>query len=178
MPLHLHVVEDVGNLAVRANHKCGACDSLHFSAIHVFFFDHAKGFADLLISIGQQGVGQVIFVLEFLLGLRQVGRDPKDDRAGFLQILVCVTELGRLDGSPGCVGFGKEKQDHAFASKILQRHIFAVLVRQRKVWGLIIDIHEGFSVSFTVIPDGGHRRHAGRLGLDIWPNRSASVYSS
>ena len=178
MPIRLHVVKDVGNLAIRADHKCGSCDSFHFSAIHIFFFDHAKGFADLLISIGQQGVGQVIFVLEFLLGLRRVGRDPKDDRAGFLQILVCVTEPGRLNSSAGCIGFGKEKQNDCFTAKILQRDIFTVLVRQRKVRGFIIDIHEGFSVSFTLIPYSGHRRHFGRSGLNVRPNCACSVYPS
>jgi hypothetical protein len=57
MPFGLHVVKDVGNLAIRADHKCGASDSFHLSAIHVLFFDHTKGFADLLVGVGQQGIG-------------------------------------------------------------------------------------------------------------------------
>ena len=73
MPISLDVVEDVGNLAVWTNHKCNACDSFHLSAIHIFFFDHPKGFADLLVRVRQQGIGQVVFVLEFLLILRRVG---------------------------------------------------------------------------------------------------------
>ena len=73
MPIRFHVVEDVRNLAIRTDHKCGACDSLHFSTVHIFFFDDAKGFADFLVRVGQQCVGQVVFVLEFLLILRRVG---------------------------------------------------------------------------------------------------------
>jgi len=73
MPIRFYVVEDVRNLAIRANYKCGARDSFHFSAIHIFFFDHAKGFADLLVGVREQGIGQVVFVLELLLRLRRVG---------------------------------------------------------------------------------------------------------
>ena len=73
MPFGFHIVKDVGNLAIRANYKCGARDSFHFSTVHIFFFDHAKGFADLLVGVREQGIGQVVFVLELLLRLRRVG---------------------------------------------------------------------------------------------------------
>ena len=109
----------------------------------------------------------MILVLELLLILRRVRRDPQDHRAGLLQILVCVTEPGRFNRSAWCVGFRKEKEDYILAAKILQRDFFAILVRQRKVWGFIIDIHEGFSVSFTVIPYRRQRRHAGGRSLDV-----------
>jgi len=50
---------------------------------------------------------------------------------------------------------GKKNRTTFLPRKSLQRDFFAVLVRQRKVWGFIIDIHEGFSVSFTVILTAG-----------------------
>ena len=73
MPVSLDVVEDVGNLAVRTDHKCNACDSFHLSSVHILFSDYAEGFADFLVGVGQQCVGQVVFVLEFLLILWLVG---------------------------------------------------------------------------------------------------------
>lgn len=46
------LVEDVRDLAVRANKKRGALDAHHLFAVHVLFFDYAVGFADLLVRVG------------------------------------------------------------------------------------------------------------------------------
>jgi hypothetical protein len=116
----LHIVKDLGDLAVRPYHKGRARDPFHFLAIHVLLFDHAESFTDLLIDIGQQGVRQAVLILEFLLGLRRVSRDPKDYGAGLVQLAVCVTEPGRLNGSARRIGFGKKEQYDGLAAKIFQ----------------------------------------------------------
>ena len=86
-------------------------------------------------------------------------------------MLVRVAEPARFYGSAGSVGTGKKVKDDLFSPQVFQGDFFAVLVLQSKVWGFIIDIHEGFSVSFTVIPDGGQLRNADRSsGPDVRPN--------
>jgi hypothetical protein len=38
-----------------------------------------------------------------------------------VEFLLCVTKLGRLDGSTGSVGFGVEEEEDALALEISQR---------------------------------------------------------
>jgi len=64
-----HVIEDVGDLAVGADDKSCARDAHHFLAVHVLFFDHPESIANFLVGVGKQGVGQLVLVLKFLLGL-------------------------------------------------------------------------------------------------------------
>ena len=152
MPFGFHVVEDVFDLAVGTDDERGPRDPFEDFAVHVFVFDHAEGIADLLVGIGEQGVGQVVLVLKLLLFVRAVGGDAKYDSASFLNLLVCVAEPARLFGSTRCVGLGKEKQDHRFAAEIFQRNFFSILIHRCEVGGFIIDLHGiFFSSPFIVI---------------------------
>jgi hypothetical protein len=69
--------------------------------------------------------------IEFLLvaetGQRslRIGAGTQDDRVFLVETSFCVTKLGRFGGSAGSVGFGKEKEHHAFAFEVLQSNIRA-----------------------------------------------------
>jgi len=86
--LWLHLFENVSDLTVGANDESGAGNTHHFAAVHILFFDHAEGFADLLFGVGEQGIRQIVFLLKFLLRGRFVGRNTENDRACILQLLV------------------------------------------------------------------------------------------
>ena len=49
--LGFNVIEDVLDFAVRPDHECSPSNSLHHPAVHVFFFDHAVGFADFFVRV-------------------------------------------------------------------------------------------------------------------------------
>jgi len=70
-----HVVEDVRDFPVRADHKGCAGNPLHFLAIHVLLFDSVECFADFLVDVGKQGERQIVLVLKFLLSTRRIGGD-------------------------------------------------------------------------------------------------------
>jgi len=139
--LSFHVFKYVPDAAIRPNHERSSRDPLHFLSVHVLLFDHTEGLADFLIGVGQQGIGEIVLILKLFLALRRIGRNSQDHGPGLLQLLVCVAEPARLNGSTWRIGLGKEKQHHRLAAKILERHVLAVLVRQSKLRGFIIDIH-------------------------------------
>ena len=128
MAFRLHLVEDVGDLAIRADDEGSALDAHHLLAIHFLFLHDAEGVGDLLILVGQQGVGQIVFFLKLFLPLRRVGGDAQDDRPGLLQLAVCVAEPARFNGSTRGVSLGKEEEDDGFAAQGLERDHVAVLV--------------------------------------------------
>ena len=53
--------------------ESGALNAHHFLAIHVFLFENAKRIRDLLVGVGKQRIGQIVFFFELLLGRRSVG---------------------------------------------------------------------------------------------------------
>lgn len=145
VPFRLHVIENVCDFSFRIDDESRARDSFHLFPIHVLFFDYAESFADFLVGVGQQLVGQAVLILKLFLGLRRVGRDPEDNGAGFLQLFVRVAEPARFNGSAGGVGLRKKEKNHSLAAKIFQGNILSALVRQSEVAGFIIDIHGSIS---------------------------------
>ena len=73
MPCCLHFVEDVLDPAVGTDDKGHARDSLEYSSIHAFVFDHAEGVTNLLVRVGEQRIGKVVLVPEFLLLFGRIG---------------------------------------------------------------------------------------------------------
>jgi hypothetical protein len=146
MAFRFYFGKDVLDLAIGADDKRSPDDAHHFLPVHVFFLQHAECVGHFLIRICQQRERQVELVLEFLLCLGRVRRNPDDDCAGLLNLFVRVAEPARFDGSTRSVGAGIEEKDHGFAAKIPRRDFFPVLVLQSKVRSLIMDIHE---ISFS-----------------------------
>ena len=125
----LNVFEDMGDFAVWADQESSPGDSHHFFAIHVLFLDHIKLFGNCFILIGKERVGQLVLVLEVLLGRGGIGGDAKYGYAGPGEFAVCVAEPARFYRSTGCVGLRVEEQDHGFPAKLLQFHRVPILIR-------------------------------------------------
>jgi hypothetical protein len=128
MAFSLHFVEDVLNAAVGSDDERGAGDAHHFLPVHILLFDHAESVAGFLVGIAEQGVGQVVFVLKFLLPIYGIGGDAENDGAGGLDFLVCVAEPARFKGSTGGVRFGEKEENDGLAGEVLEHNLAAVLV--------------------------------------------------
>jgi hypothetical protein len=82
----------------------------------------------------------LVFVFEFLLLFRLVGRDSVYDGAGSGDLFKCVAEPARFYGSTGGISLGKEEEDHILAVQVLQGDGLAQLVGQGELGGFIIDL--------------------------------------
>lgn len=80
--------------------------------------------AHLFIYIGEQVVGQIVFIFEFLLLGNGVGADAEHDCSGLLDLAECVAEPARFDGSTWGVCLGKKEEHGRFAAKRRQGHGF------------------------------------------------------
>ena len=127
--LGLHVLEDVDDFAVGSDQESGTGNAHHLFAIHILFLDHTKLVRNRFILISKERVGQIVLVLELLLGCRRIGGDAKYGYAGPGEFAICVAEPARFYRSTGCVGLGVEEQDHGFAAKVLQFHRVPILIR-------------------------------------------------
>ena len=145
MAVRLYFFEDVLDLALRADYKRGPGYAHYFLAVHVLFFHHAEGIGDLLFGVGEQGEGQILLFLKFLLRFWGIGGYAKQHGARLLNLFICVAEPASLYGSAGGIRPGIEEQDHCFAAQVFERDFGAVLVLQSEVGSLIIDFHAKFS---------------------------------
>lgn len=90
-----------GDFPISPDNERGTLDSHKLLSVHAFFFKHPITLGDRLIFIRQQGEGKPKLILKLFLGGGFIWRDAKDYSTGFLELLVFVTEPGRLCGSTG-----------------------------------------------------------------------------
>lgn len=109
MALRSDFGEDPGDLPFFIDHKSGALYPHHLLTVHIFFFDYSVGLGDFLVRIGEQGIRQLVLLLELLLLGRRVSRYAEDNGPSLLNCFKCVAEPARLYGSTGGIGFGIEK---------------------------------------------------------------------
>jgi hypothetical protein len=103
-----------------------AADNSHESAAHELFFLPDAEFLDGLVSgIAEQGKIQSVLFLERGKSLDGICAHAEDGHAQFIELPLCITKLGRFDGSTGSAGFGEEKDENAPASEVLERDFFA-----------------------------------------------------
>ena len=144
MAFGLYFGEDVLDFAVGSDDECGAGDTHHFLAVHIFLLHDAVSFGNLFVGIGQQGKWQFELILKFFLRFGSVGGNAEEHSAGFLNLLVGVAEGAGLDCASGRVRAGIEIEHDYFAAQVFERDFLCVLVVQSKLGSLIIDvdIHE------------------------------------
>ena len=99
----------------------GATDDAHESAAHELFFLPSTEFRDDFVSgIREQGEIKIVLGLERSLGFNGISAQADDGHVVLVEVFFCVTELGRLDGSTGSVGFGVEEEEDALAFEVSQ----------------------------------------------------------
>ena len=147
MTVWLHVFEDVLDFAIGADYERGPGNAHDLLAIHVLFFHDAKGVGDLLFGVGEQGEGQILLFLKFLLRFWHIGGYAKQHDARLLNLFICVAEPASFYGSTGGIRSWIEEQNYRFAAQIFERDFGAVLILQSEVGSLIIDFHAKFSAN-------------------------------
>jgi len=61
-----------------------------------------------------------------------------------VEIFLCVTKLGRFDGSTGSAGFGVEEEEKALAAKIGEGEICTLVGFETEAGGFGTDLEHGF----------------------------------
>lgn len=128
MALGDDLVPDFIYSAIRADEKCAADDAEERFAKEFFHAAHAVGFDGLKIGIAEKIEVEFVFGLEGSLSLDGVAARTEDDDTELIELLFCVTKLGRFDGSTGSIGLRKEKKHDALAAKIGERDVGAGVV--------------------------------------------------
>jgi len=139
------VIPNVFEFAVGADEKRAADDAEKRAAEEFFHAARAVGFNRLQIRIAEEI--EVEFLLSFERGLRLdgVAAHPEDDHAQLVELLLCVTKLGRFGRSTGSVGFRIEKEHDSFAEVIGERDVVAGVVFQAKCGGFVTNFQHVFT---------------------------------
>jgi hypothetical protein len=90
-----------------------------------------------VVRVTEQGEIEFLFGPEFGESFFGVGACAQDQHADFLEVLLCVTKLGRFGRSTGGVGFRKEEHHNAPTAKIRERERRAFIGLEPKVRGLV-----------------------------------------
>jgi hypothetical protein len=132
-----------------------AANDAHESAPHEeLLLPGTEGGDGFVVGIAEQRKIQLVLGLKGSLGSYKIGAHAKDVDLPFVELLLCVTKLGRLDGSTRGVGFGIEKEEDAAALEVLEGHGGAVVGGKAKGGGFVAGLEHGnecrkFSRLFT-----------------------------
>jgi len=118
MPLHRNRIPNLLDFSLRPNQKGTAYDSFKQTAHEFFGPPNAVGFNHFVRGIAEQAEIKLLFFLEARQLLLGISTGAQDCHILFIEVPLCVTELGRFGRSTRCVGFGKKEQHHALAFKI------------------------------------------------------------
>jgi hypothetical protein len=144
----LYFFEGVDEALVRADEVGGAFDAFDELSVHIFGLDKVVAIDQNHVGIGQQIVGEFVFVFEFLLGFYIVAGDAEDYYACLLEFFEGVAEAAGLDGAAGGVGSGVEEEDNGFSFEVGEGDVFSVLVLECEVFYFVAGFHVS---SFTVV---------------------------
>ena len=98
-----------------------AADDTHVGATHELFFLPDAEFCDGLVSrIREQRKIEPELGLEGGLGFDGIRTHAEDGHIVRVELLLCVTKLGRFDRSTRSVGLGVEEEEDAVALEIFQ----------------------------------------------------------
>jgi hypothetical protein len=137
------LVPDFIYSAVRADEKCAADDAEKGFAEEFFHAAHAVRFDGPEIRIAEKIEVELVFGLEGSLSLDGVAARTEDDDTELIELLFCVTKLGRFDGSTGSIGLRKEKKHDAFVAKIGERDVGAGVVFKAECGGFVAFFQHG-----------------------------------
>jgi hypothetical protein len=101
-----------------------AADDAHEGAAHELFFppdaELLNGFVAWVTK--QRKIESVLF-LEGSKSFDGIGAHAKDGDVELVELLLCVTKLGRFDGSTRCAGLGEEKEENPLVREVLERDL-------------------------------------------------------
>jgi hypothetical protein len=126
---------------IGADEVGGSLDAFDELAVHVLGLDEVVAVDEFHVGVGEEIVGEVVFVFELLLVFDGVAGDAEDDDAGLLELLECVAEAAGLDGAAGGVGSGIEEEDYGFVFEVGEGDVFAVLILEGEVFYFVAGFH-------------------------------------
>src|SRR5260370_5852545 len=104
----------------------GTADNDHEGEDHELLFMPDAEFLDGLVSrIAKQGEIEFVLFLEGSKSFDGIGAHTEDGHAEPIELLLCVTKLGRFDRSTGSAGFGEEEEEDALAGEVLELDFLA-----------------------------------------------------
>lgn len=107
-----------------ADEKGAANDAHELTPHELLLLPGAIGLDSFVVRVAQQREVELVLGLEAGLGLDGVCAQAEDGHTALVELTLCVAKLGRLDGSTGGVGFGKQKKEDSLALKVLQGDVF------------------------------------------------------
>ena len=136
-------VPDFLDFAVGADQKAAADDSLEQAAHEFLAAPRAVGLNHLVRGIAEQREIEFVLVAEVLQGLHRVGAGSENRDTELIELLFCVTKLGRFDRSTRGVRFGEKEKQDAAAFEVFQRKLFAAVGGKGEFGGVVADLeHE------------------------------------
>ncbi|HXY23168.1 MAG TPA: hypothetical protein VEI73_00835 [Candidatus Acidoferrum sp.] len=124
-----------------------AADDAHESAAHEeLFLPSAEGFNGFVVGIAEKREIEFVLLLEGRQGFDGVGAHAEDSDFELIELLFCVTKLGRLDDSTGGIGFGIEKEEDALALEIFKRDGGAIVGGEAEGGGFVAWFEHGDEV--------------------------------
>ena len=137
MAFGFDVVPDVLDLSVRADQERAAHDAQKRLAQEFLHAACTVGFDHLEVGIAEQRKIELLLLREGRLSFHGLAAGAQNGYAQFVELLLCVTKLGRFCRSTGSIGFGEKEQDDALAAVVAQRNVIAVIRLQGEIRSLI-----------------------------------------
>lgn len=148
-----------------ANEERAAHDA-HKSAAHEeFLLPSTEGFDGFVIRVAEQREIELVLGLEGSLRFHGIGAHAENRDFELIELLLCVTKLGRLDGSTGSIGFGIEEKKDTLALEVLERDGGAVLGEEAEGRGSVARLEHGIDFRSTHLDSVSRRL---RMSLTAW----------
>jgi len=136
-------VPDFLDFAVDADQKTAADDSLEQAAHEFLAAPRAIGLDHLVRGIAEQWEIEFVLVAEVLEGLHRVGAGSENGDAELVELLFCVTKLGRFDRSTGSIRFREKEEQDATALEVFERELFTAVGGESEFGSFVADFeHE------------------------------------
>jgi hypothetical protein len=111
-------------------------DNAHEGAAHeLFLLPDAEFLNGFVSGIAEQGEIEFVPFLEPSKRFDGIGAHTKDGHTELVELPLCVTKLGRFNGSTGSAGFGKEKDEDALPGEVFEGDFFAFVGFEAKGGG-------------------------------------------
>jgi hypothetical protein len=137
MAFRFDVVPDVLDFAVGADQERAAHDSQERFAQERLHAPRAEGFDHFKIGIAQQRKIELVLFLEPGQGFYGIATGAQNRHIQLVELLLCVTKLGRFDRSTRGVRLRKEKEEYALAAKVGKRDVLVVVGLYTEVGSLV-----------------------------------------
>ena len=123
---------DAGDPAVRPDQHRHANNAHEGPAVHGFLAPGAVGLEHLVGLVREQGDRELVLLLERILGLDRIGRNPDHFGSGLGKSRPKLRKRDQFPGAAGGVGLRVEVQDEFAALEIGEGDAAAAIARQRE----------------------------------------------